>query len=112
MINVKELRKDNIVRFSCNKDEGFGNTIGIVKKIIDDELFIYWNVPSVSVDLMLMINERYVFPLPISEIDLGIFGLEEGDLKEVEKGEYLYKGKKKVIFAHELQNAMKEDEND
>lgn len=105
MIDVKELRRNDLVLFSDRKDTSFGFCTGIVNKITNDHLLLHFSNSTECVDMMVLIDKEYVFPFPIGH-NLALNRIK--DMKYIGKETWEYKGKK-LKYRHELQNALWDD---
>lgn len=108
MVDVKKLRRNDLVFFTPDKNERFHDFGAVVNKVIGDRVLLHWNEAIYAVDVMVLIDNKYLFPFPLSDSYLSNFKFKEGVLKKEKEGVYLYKGKE-VTCMHELQNAIFDD---
>ena len=97
MIDLKELITNDLVMFSPNKrEEAFliDMDVDIVNKIVGDYAILHnKNITSV-IDVMILINKKYIFKYPISYPEWGYKLACEHGAKRISNDIYDYKGRK------------------
>ena len=105
MVDLKELRKDDVVLFKT--DEGSTKFGGEVNKILKDHVVIHFHSLTLCVNMMALVDKKDIFPFPIGDnLDLDkIKGLKYKGLTREGECSWEYKGKV-IKYRHELQNAL------
>ena len=102
MVDLKELRKDDVVLFKT--DEGSTKFGGVVNKILKDHVVIHFKSLTLCVNMMALVDKKDIFPFPIGDSLNPNFDKPKGLTKEGECS-WEYKGKE-IKYRHELQNAL------
>lgn len=105
MVDLKELRKDDVVLFKT--DEGSTEFGGEVNKILKDHVVIHFHSLTLCVNMMALVDKNDIFPFPIGDnLNLdNIKGLKYKGLTKEGECSWEYKGKV-IKYRHELQNAL------
>ena len=102
MVDLKELRKDDVVLFETYPG-GIKNG-GCVNKITKNQVVVHWCNPVLCVNMMALVDKKDIFQFPIGDSLNPNFDKPKGLTKS---GEDTWEYKGKVIkYLHELQNAL------